>query len=286
MSKRSARTPGKLDFIDKLVGQEIGAAPYLPGRPADRVYLVDLTAGDGEIGEEYLRKDGSWWYNCSPGILIRIAKKSRLPVVIDLYEIARNNYDRLIANLRKYLGEPWGINNDDATCWILKEDCDVTVRAFFGSGSNASVERMRPGDSTLILNDPYNVHTWAMRSTMVREIFSKEVPWCRTVSVMGCNPGGLHRLPSRDRQQWYGQLEALKESLPRYHDMCLAAIDGDASLWAYAATTAAKWRGETEKVIRAAFAEYDMTIVWWKLSPAEFRQLEDKLFTTRKERGE
>jgi hypothetical protein len=295
---RSLRTPLKHELLDRLAQEEVFAAPKLSALrykdqsyAPERTWLIDLCAGDASVDTSdpsVLRKGGDWWHNCSPGILIRNGRVGALPARVDLYEINRATFDRLIINLTDKLGGPWGRNSDTgAICWFVPKGSDkrhVTVRATLGSGSDATVERIARTDTVFIANDPNHIHDWAMRPTMLAEVLRRTF-WCRTFSTLGCNVGGLMMLSMEERVQWYDHLRALEDALPAYHDLCLADIVGDSSKWAYAITTSEKWRERTATTIRKAFASSDMNVEWFRQSPDDFKQQEHRLFLTKNERG-
>ena len=279
---RSERTPAKHEVLQKIVGRITGAAPHVKSR---RLGFIDLCAGDGVTPE-----DTDFWHGCSPGILIRYAsgaiRRGMAPSIVILYEINRNTYDRLITNLTANLGEPFAAK-DGQTRYDYTTDAGVAVRvfAFRGSGKDADVSWIHRDDCMFVNNDPNSIHDWAMRATLISEILERT--WrCTTFSTMGCNTGGLMMKPFEERKtMWYPHLSAIKDSLPNHMDVVLAAIDRDASKWAYATTSPMVWRQKTEKDITSAFKKIgrDMHVAWWRDAPAAFGELEDRLFLRKTE---
>lgn len=272
---RGWRTPGKLFMLHKLLGQEIGAASRLKWKPPKRHVLIDLTAGDAAVD--------NFFEDCSPGLMIYHGLNSALPVLIVLYEVNRNTYDTLVSNVTAQLGDSIEIGNAEGIFWARD---NVVVQAVLGSGADAVIDYIQPTDAVFIANDPNTMHDFAMRFGMIEEIRARGVMWCRTFHTLGCNVGGMHRLSYEERQQWFQQLDDIKASLPRWHDLVLAAIDNDSARWAYAITTSRKWRDETEKVIIKALnkIERNAVIAWWRTEPDKFAALERKLFMTNAER--
>lgn len=282
---RSDRTPAKHEVLQKIVGRIVGVAPHVK---SERLGFIDLCAGDGVTPD-----DIDFWHGCSPGILIRYAaggiRRGLAPSLVFLYEINRNTYDRLLVNLTKNLGEPIAVADGKAR-YDYCTDAGLAVRvfAFLGSGKEAHTNWVSQGDCVFVVNDPNSIHDWAMRPTFIREIL--ESTWrCTTFSTMGCNTGGLMMKSFEERKtMWYPHLAAIKDSLPNHMDVVLAAINRDASKWAYATTSPKVWREKTEKDIAAAFKKIgrDMNIAWWRDNPAEFGELEDVLFLRKSERDD
>jgi hypothetical protein len=282
---RSWRTPVKHELLNKMVGRIAGAAST-EKVGALRFVAYDLCAGDGIPGDG---KD--FWYGTSPGILIHHAagchRRGMQRSIVILYEINPNTFNRLIENLTAHLGAPTATTEGKARFdYAPSEKIACTILAFCESGQTANLGCVSEGDCVFVCNDPNSIHDWAMRPTMIGEILT--TTWmCTTFSTMGCNVGGLMMKSYEERKTgWYPHLQAVKHHLPRYTDLVLAAVDRDASKWAYAITAPLKWRDQTEADIRAAFNRIGRTmqIVWWRKNSFIFAELEDQLFLTRAER--
>lgn len=299
---RSWRTPAKHELLNKQVGRIAGAATT-NRVGANRFVGYDLTAGDGIPAD-----DTDFWQGTSPGILIRHAAATTRPpqsakfhalkrAVVLLYEINANTFGRLINSLTTHLG-PGETAPPTRTVPAARFDyippgsteVAVTVLAFCDSGKNASLGCISQGDCVFVCNDPNSIHEWAMYPTMIRDILSKT--WmCTTFSTLGCNACGIKMLPREAREMWYPHLQSIKNNLPRYTDLVLAAVERDAAQWAYAITVPTAnerthWRQDAEKDILAAFKRIgrNMRVVWWSNEPVGFRSLEDELFLTKAER--
>ncbi|MEV7013350.1 hypothetical protein [Streptosporangium sp. NPDC051022] len=271
---RSWRTWAKHELMSSFVGQEVGAAGRL--RAVERLGWIDLSAGDAAP------VDGVEWRKaCSPGILAYHAACSAKPVEVVLYEIQPATYDRLLSNLTAQL--PWmGYVQHSYNLWRLGDR--VRVRVLNASGHTASVGFIERTDAILALNDPNAMTEWAMRDSFAQEIVDR-TGWFRSLSTMGCNPAGLKRLDLEERQAWFGLVGAQQDALPDYRDLLLAAIERDDAQWAYLLSTAAKWRGSTESVVRTAFKRIGRTaaMAWLGQDPHQFEETKRALFLTKKE---
>ncbi len=280
---RSWRTPAKHSLMSSLIGEEIGVVNRSRQFGRDcRAVWIDLTAGDAAP------VDGSKWHDsCSPGILARHAAHPRnaRPVDIFLHEIQAAAYDRLLGNLDEQL-PGFGFERYGEGMWRVP-DRNIVVVARNVTGQEAEVRSIRHGDAVFVFNDPNAVTDWAMRDTFAREI-GERTPWFRSLSTMGCNPGGLKRLELEERQYWFEFPRSQERELPGYRDLLLAAIEGDDAQWAYLISTSALWRGKTEKVVSSAFRKVGRTVAmsWLRQDAADFDALKRKLFLTRAELSE
>lgn len=275
---RSWRTYAKHDLMSSVVGQEVGVVNHGPAlRDRERLVWIDLTAGDAALIE-----DVEWHRGCSPGILAHHAAQSAKPVGVILHEIQPATYDRLLANLETYL-PGLGYTRETDNTWRIPGRRTM-VHALNQSGQKASVGYLRRTDAVLVLNDPNAITEWAMRATFASEI--ADVTWCfRSLSTMGCNPGGLKRTPLTERESWFSLIGTQQEALPPHRDLLLAAIERDEAQWAYLLSTASKWRSNTESVVRSAFGRCGRTAAtaWFRHDQAAFEETKRRLFLTKNE---
>ena len=272
---RGWRTPAKHAMMRSFVGQESGVGGTMPA--ILRHVWIDLTAGDAVTDHE-------WKANCSPGILAHYASQARKPVTIRLNEIQPSTFDRLIGSLEQNLPE-LGYQRLSDCVWQIPGR--VVLYATNQSGHHVDVTETRRTDAVLILNDPNAITDWAMRPTLAAEIADR-TPWSRSLSTMGCNAAGLKRLDTDTRNGWFDHVEDQQAALPRYRDLLLAAIDRDDAQWAYLISDPGKWRAKTERVVQTEVKtiERTATMSWFRTAPAEFEQMKQVLFLTKKERGE
>ncbi|MGW2489574.1 hypothetical protein ACWCV9_20495 [Streptomyces sp. NPDC001606] len=272
------RTNAKHNMLNQLIGQEVGASPRLPKAPR-RLVWFDLTAGDAAVpGDE------EWRRSCSPGILAYHASKSQLPVVVNLYEINPETYGRLLANLAVKLPE-FGYRKEEPNRWRCGRS---VLQVFNQSGVDADIGDVRSYDAVFVINDPNSITEWAMRMSFSREISSRNVTFFRSLTTMGCNASGLKRNKEtrRTRIECVDRVGAFQRSVPRFRDLCFAAIIRDDAQWAYLIETSDKWREKTEQLVRGAFKKYDRgtSISWYRTAAGQFRGDMLRLFLTKAER--
>lgn len=288
----SFRTAVKHELMRDFVGEEIGVAGSL--RAVDRHVLLDLTAGNAT--PPY---DGPWRESCSPGILAYHASRARKPVRIAFYEHDAPTFRTLLGKLATELPPLGYIKRDDAW-WQIGEQ--VTLRAFNSDGRNAPTGYLRHRDAVLVLNDPNAITDWAMRPSFAAEI-SDRTSWFRSLSTLGCNVCGIKRGPldrpgtlpfaepgfmsPTERAGWFDLLNAQERETPPARDLLLAAIERDASQWAYliSTATAGNWRHKTEARTRSAFTGAGLTVdmAWMRQDRDHFEQIKRTLFLTRRE---
>lgn len=289
---RSWRTYAKHELMGSVVGQEAGAVRHLAS--VERHVWIDLTAGDAAP------VDGvAWARGCSPGLLALHASNARKPVEIVLHEIQPATYDRLLINLNAHLPN-LGYEKDGEGRWRLGER--VTITALNISGHEADVSRLLRTDAVFVLNDANAITEWAMRPTFAGEICDRT--WCfRSLSTMGCNPAGIKRIglddgsgdAKRERRAWFNLIATQQNTLPNYRDLLLAAIEKDEAQWAYLLCTAAKWRPQSEGIVKSAFKSAikrlpeesrgrTAAMTWFGMDPLGFERTKRELFLTKSER--
>lgn len=287
---RSKRTPAKHSLMSKLFGREVGAAHSHP-KISDLVWL-DLTAGDGVPSEQ----DRGWHESCSPGLLAYHARFPRgrmgpprafKPVTVVLHERQARTYALLLDNLARQL-PALGYHRASEIEWTCGP---VRLVALNADGATADLSLISDRSAVMVSNDPNAIVDWAMPETMPQAIRNR-TPWFLGISTMGCNAAGLKRLPRDQRQGWYGHVGSMVNGLPQYHDLYLAAIERDASQWAYLVTSpnannGCDWRGETEKAAGNSFGIHGMRLrsAWWRTAAEDFRGICHELFLTQDERA-
>lgn len=248
---RSNRSPGKHATIDKFVGKQFGVSSkwYL-----HRLHhLIDCTAGDGEADD--------FEKQTSPGILIRHARWYRSKggmVQVHLYE-------RSLANAASL----------QAHCI----DDSVHVHAM---NAYDMPQLWHNDDVMFVVNDPNTMRDWALPP-----VLKYAPPMTLIFSTLGCNVGGLKRIPIDERLVWYNNIANQLQMLQHWHDAYLAVLENDSAQWAYLVNAPEVWHKDVEKIFAKAFhGTYQVVGAWYKAECEDFYKLVDELFLTKKEREE
>jgi hypothetical protein len=273
---RSDRTPAKHGLMNRIIGKEVGAANY-NARIVKHLWL-DLSAGDGIVPDHL-----AWERNCSPGLLAFHARNCRKPVDIILYEIKVATFDRLLSSLEErlpHLGYAW-----DGHAWRFGSA--VRLQLLNESGAGASLYGCGNSTAVLALNDPNAITDWVMRETFATDVRCRTA-WFRSISTMGCNPGGLKRLPLAERMRWFELVSQQEAALPAHQDLLLAAIHNDDSQWAYLICEAQKWSESIQRGVVQDFRQHgmEMDLGWYRSEQEQYQGIKERLFLRRTERGE
>ena len=249
----SDRTPGKHKALNKLLGKVAGTAST-PGfrrtfgrRP---FHIIDCTAGDGQASD--------FSEHTSPGIIDRHSKwmeSNGMDVSVYLFERSKQN------------------------CALLKTK---TSHPIYNMDAADMGKVWKDEDILFVVNDPNTVADWRMPEAL------KHATKLTTVfSTLGCNVGGLKRLPRSDRDVWFDQMEGQIKLLQHWHDAILVTLDRDSSQWAYLVNAPKEWRKDVTSMFESAFkgSKYPVKHAWLKDDPKGFAALRDYLFLTEKERN-
>jgi hypothetical protein len=245
---KSNRTPGKHAALDKYLGKQAGV---ISRRYAShKVWFLDCTAGDGQA-ENFDRQT-------SPGIMLRHAewlKAKGIDAEVLLYERSQTNAQRLSDKV----GNRAQVHHESSQ----------DILPFWGKN-----------DLLFVSNDPNTVNDWALPDAL-----EFAPPLTTVFSTLGCNVGGLKRLPIDQRRQWYMQMQRQARLLQEWHDMMLVMLVNDASQWAYAVNSADKWRTEVSEIFRKSFdaVGYPTDRIWARQDRNKFRDAQNRLFLTKKE---
>lgn len=286
---RSWRTYAKHEIMNAIIGKEAGVCRV--SHDVCCLDWIDLTAGDAA------QIDGEEWHRTSsPGLLAyhasEFAKRSQKPINIYLHEIQDATFDRLLRNLDLQL-PALGFTRRDNTVWMnshVSAYATVAIIARNWSGQDADIRGLVEGGAVLVLNDPNAITEWAMRPNFMADIYERGIWRARSLSVMGCNPSGIKRLPPDERRGWFHHLRTQEKGLPGYHDLLLAAIEKDDAQWAYLLQTPRKWQNESERVMARAFASLTpartVALSTFRSNRENYECAKANLFTTKREREE
>lgn len=231
---QSFRTAGKHFLLNKLIARECGVMFWAeknewayPFRP---YFVLDLCAGDARPS---LDSETS-----SPSIIQRhlnFLQKNKTPALPPIFaERNKASFD----NLKRYVKFGTAANMDATSDQFLQ-----LVKEKIGGRQNFT---------TFIHNDPNLVTDWAISPQLLSLLNPSAFT---TFSTLGCNVGGLKRLPLESRIEWRLRVERLLAAIPDHHCAVLATLDGDKSQWAYLVTVPGKWIEKTTSEIQKAFKQ-------------------------------
>lgn len=248
---RSNRSPGKHATINTFVGKQFGVSSKLY---RDRLHhLIDCTAGDGKA-DDFERQT-------SPGILMRHAKWYRSQggsVQVHLYE-------RSLANAAS-----------------LQDCCTDDVHVYAMNAYDMPEHWSSSSDIVFVVNDPNTMRDWALPP-----VLKNAPPMTLIFSTLGCNVGGLKRIPINERLVWYNNIADQLQMLQDWHDAYLAALENDSAQWAYLVNAPRRWQKDMKDMFAKGFrGTYDVVGAWYKAEHEDFNALVDNLFLTKKEREE
>ena len=108
-----------------------------------------------------------------------------------------------------------------------------------------------------------------------------------TLTTLGCNVGGLKRIPHGKRAEWFYRMDEVLMWMPSHHDALLIALRGDKAQWAYLITGPSKWHElgiyKTDATKAFSYWEPGIDIIQYKSNTKDFYSLRNKLFLTAKE---
>ena len=251
----SGRTTGKHSLLKKLLNREVAVMPHLPYVTKEYT-IVDLCAGDGS-------PSGSS-NESSPEIISGYYKSlNKLGIKANMVFIEKdlNTYERLLAK----------------GCPATHINCNSReIKSFPISVGEKSV--------CFIHADPNHIEDWPIS----RELLINSPSFTTMLITLGCNVGGLKRLPREARDKWFERMDDVLEWLPKRHDALLIALSGDKAQWAYMIIGPRVWhdKGHYKKEAKAAFKdcwEHGLKMVSLKEDNKEFYKMRDKLFLTVRE---
>lgn len=270
VGRSNSRTPFKHFLLDALLGREAGVYAYgtvdIPAIP-DPWHVIDMNAGDassdgfgGRSSPEIIWKHASW------------ARERGVPVRVTFIEKALHVYDLLCEN-RPPSNEVWAeyLHQDSRDYRIPKKDEQQAI---------------------FVHSDPNSLGDWCITPELVAT-FSETTTMLVT---LGCNVGGLKRLPQSERRVWFDHVRALVDVMPSYHDAILVTITrhqvdgvmrGDPSQWAYLIRTAKKWTDRTIDTAKkgAGRCELEIAVASYLKHHHAFEAIQRDLFLTRSEKA-
>lgn len=267
VGKSEGRTPGKHSLLNAVLGKQAGA--FVKSKWMNQPFvIIDLCAGDGVNTEEsglcspqIITKHSRWicsQFNSGDASIVILVEKDT-----GTFDILRNAYEDSKCILIK------GNSNDDAVVSQI-----ASVFDGIPDSSNCPV---------FIHHDPNSVTNWCLRKEYLE--LSRLVT---TMVTMGCNVSGIKRLGLEERKQWFDNFNVLKHQVKSTNgrlDLCLSALRGDCSNWAYSLSAPSVWRDDMTSAMATAFRRWanGIELEWMNCSPIQFDKLTHKLFLTKKE---
>lgn len=133
---------------------------------------------------------------------------------------------------------------DQATCKRLSErhgDCPLmTIYHDDARNMPLSTVHGRGNDGILIYADPNNIDQLPITAELMSGLSSTTL----MLITLGCNVGGLKRIPFENRLKWIQMAEMVRQSIGSWHDLGLITLNKDASQWAYMVIIPRKWSAE------------------------------------------
>jgi hypothetical protein len=259
----SKRTPFKHHLLNALVGRENGVfyrgVGLPPGMDPSVIARVDLCAGDGQ--PDLLSQTSS------PAILSkhRLWARQRGLNVFDIYvERNRSTYDALVDT---------GVVNAEGVMVL---------------NGNSSVPDTIPKvwaarNPLFIHNDPNTMAAWPLVDDVADAMWTE---FTTTLSTLGCNAGGVKRLPWEVREAWFDHVLTVVKRMSRRHDALIVRLIDDDAQFAWLLTGPATWRARYDADVAKAFTPWQRGVdtAWVGRSPDAFRDICNALFLTRSER--
>lgn len=224
-------TRAKHCFLNAFLGKMIGVVAWgrqtsarEPNRApvTGRALIVDMTAGSGDASEHSSHS--------SPSIILKHAgfdglMRTNASCSVLFIEAAENTHQRLLDNFPQ-IGTTPCINSRCADSRTYLPTWDTFE------------------------NDPIFIHVDpnSVGSLPLTEPFLSTLPqYALMLVTLGCNAGGVKRMPKEKRMEWVKMIWVIIENLNKFHtrhDLLLISVLRDSSQWAYLLKVPVKWSQE------------------------------------------
>jgi len=283
---KSERTPHKHLFLDRTAGREAGTVPHIGN--VRRSFFIDLCSGDGVIDAGQ-----SWPRNTSVGLMAFHAADAAdhgVPVRVLCHEKATATFAQLLASAANHLPTLGYFQaSDEGDLWVYRPAngssgrVDLQLRCV--DSSSQDFPTIGKGDAAFIFNDPNSIQGWAANAGVVQRMVDRGA-WVTTLHTMGCNVGGLLRLPREQRMGWNGYVDEVLASYDHSRQVCIGVrLEGDHSKWGYLMTYPKKWQERGIADAKKAFEGHRYPPVVALHGDEGFEDLLDQLFLTKDERA-
>jgi len=244
-----------------MLGKMIGAAATGKTPCGETIRVLDMCAGDGAA-------TGLDLYSSSPAIADRHTTSvffgsDTLKRTAYLFERETTTYARL---LLRYGNRP--------NIQIFNYDSKGITLADIGT---------KPSDGVFVYADPNSVSTLPVTPELIRSF----TPTTLFLMTLGCNVGGVKRMPIEDRKGWLHVVNLTINARNRYHDIMVMSLNRDESQWAYLAAFPLKWAEEFQAdSVRAGSKHWPNGVSAFSITrqPKAFQEKIQELFLTAKER--
>lgn len=271
---RSSRTPFKHWILDSELGRlagVFGSGGWRKTPARAPVYILDMCAGDGLTTDDHtsslsvINKHGN-----------HIAAKCQ-----DAACVSHNGGPKVFSCF---------IEKDSATFEQLRDNADSLTwdashdrTLIHDDAGNVNFVGGIHRKSQVIINvDPNTVNDIPLDESMLRQTTDTTM----IIMTLGCNVGGLKRMPREKREPWFRRLAAIVNLMPSFHDAILVELVGDASQWAYLVRVPRKWSAKTaariEKKGNASFI-HGVSVASFRNDPAGYDAIVRRLFLQKKE---
>lgn len=256
---KSHRTPLKHGLLNALLGREAGIFAVCPHTVHARAcpwHIIDMNAGDGSChpGHGLLS---------SPAVITRHAgfvRTRSVPARVTLIERAEATFRRLVGNV------------------MDQED----IEFLHMDARDYRVPITHTHQAVFVHSDPNSLADWCLTPGFIGS-FSETTTMLGT---LGCNVGGLKRLPASERLGWFEHVDDVVRSMPRYHDAVLISLDSDPAQWAYLVRVPSAWTARVMDEARrvSSWVGLKVSMASLRRGAEDFRRLERELFLTHAER--
>jgi hypothetical protein len=287
------RTPAKHGVLDLMLGREAGVVRYASAAvriPLKRLMWFDLTAGDGAV-------DGIGT-TASPLLFAKHSLyRPGCTIMVQATELQPNTYATLLSNLARHL--PHITNNRNKHCryqrtaeniWVADDRNSVfMVLNADGLETRFAEYECGLGDWLFINNDPNHIKDWALSGTALAIVVDRGAR-VSMMTCMGCNVGGIKRLPREERDIWVNKVRDMNKIVAKLYniDNLLVEIQNDAAQWAYLLTRPYKWTVDDDRrEIARIYQQQNLAVKIFSLrdEPDLFEECLRRLFLWETERN-
>lgn len=258
---RSSRTPFKHWVLDKHLGKVCGVLSVgsrsVPA-VANPFLCVDLCAGDGVVTDEH---------QSSPSIINRhcnwLHGRNGCSAKATFIERHEATFDELYRNVKSV-------------------ECCHEVDLVCGDSRDFFLEPRSRSQAIFVNCDPNSIADMPLAKPFALSL----TPSTTMTMTLGCNVGGLKRMPLENRLAWYDYLEVLLDGIPSWHDAILIEVVKDPAQWAYFSRVPSKWSSGIVKSCLSHGGKVfpnGVEVVTLRSDRDAFMRMQDRLFLTKKE---